>query len=372
MSGSGVQVAVNLLWCLPGRVGGSEEYLVRQLKGLGQLDHGFELTIYAPSDFAAAHPDVATLHRVVPSPLDGQRRSVRVAVEHTWLARRTRRAELVHHGGGTVPSGGGGPVVLTVHDLQYRTYPRYFSQVKRAYLGLTVPRSVRRAAVVAVPSSYVRGTVVASFAVPPERVVVVPHGMEPDLGADATPEADLRARFGLGDGPVIVYPAVTHPHKNHRFLLRLMAEHWTDPDLRLVLIGGRGAAEPELWNEIAALGLGDRVIRPGRVERNERDGLVKMARALVFPSEYEGFGAPVAEAMHLGTPVICSNAASLPEVVGDAGLVLPLELRAWAGALAAVEARRNELVGAGRARATRYTTVRSAEALLGAYRLAVG
>lgn len=372
MSGPRVQVAVNLLWCLPGRVGGSEDYLVRQLKGLGQLDHGFDVTLYVPRDFPAAHPDLAAMHRVVTSPVDGQRRPVRVGVEHTWLARQTRGADVVHHGGGTVPTGGGGPVVLTVHDLQYRTYPRYFSLVKRAYLGLSVPRSVRRAAVIAVPSAYVRGTVVASFAVPPERVVVVPHGMEPDLGVDATPEPVLRHRFGLGDGPVIVYPAVTHPHKNHRFLLRLMAEHWTDPDLRLVLIGARGAAEPDLWTEIARLGLGDRVVRPGRVERADRDGLLKMAHALVFPSEYEGFGAPVAEAMHLGTPVICSTAASLPEVVGDAGLVLPLESRAWADALATVEARRSELVGAGRARATRYTALRSAEALLGAYRLAMG
>jgi glycosyltransferase involved in cell wall biosynthesis len=372
VTGPAVQVAVNLTWCLPGRVGGSEEYLVRQLKGLSQIDHGFELTLFVPPGFARAHPDLAASHRLVPTPIDGHRRAVRIAMEYTWLARRTRPADLVHHGGGTVPGRGGRPVVLTVHDLQYRTYPRYFSLVKRAYLGATVPRSVRRAAVIAVPSSYVRGTVVAGFAIPPERVVVVPHGIEPDLGEQATPEADLRARFGLGEGPVLVYPAVTHPHKNHTFLLRLMATQWRDPDLRLVLIGGRGAAETQLWTDIQQMGLADRVLRPGRVDTTDRNGLLKMATALVFPSEYEGFGAPVAEAMHLGTPVICSDRASLPEVVGDAGLVLPLDLATWSTALDTVASRRAELQGAGQARATRYTTVRSAEALLGAYRLAMG
>jgi len=91
----------------------------------------------------------------------------------------------------------------------------------------------------------------------------------------------------------------------------------------------------------------------------------------VFPSEYEGFGAPVAEAMHLGVPVITSDRACLPEVVGDAGLVLPLDVRRWAVALAEVERRRHELVEAGRRRAGLYTTRRSGEALRDAYREAL-
>jgi hypothetical protein len=64
---------------------------------------------------------------------------------------------------------------------------------------------------------------------------------------------------------MIVYPAITHPHKNHRFLLELMARHWSDPELRLVLLGGRGAAEAEVQADIARLGLEHRVVRPGRV-----------------------------------------------------------------------------------------------------------
>lgn len=375
-----VEVAVNLLWCVPGQVGGSEEYLARQMLGLSELGHAFHPRLYVLEGFAQAHPELARRHELVVAPLDGRRRGLRVAAEHTWLARRVRDAALVHHGGGAAPlalplvAGSrrrSPPVVLTVHDLQFRTYPRYFSLAKRAYLRSVVPRAVRSAAVVTVPSSYVRGTVVSAWSVPPERVVVVPHGIEADLGRDATPEAELRERFGLGDSRIVVYPAVTHPHKNHRFLLRLLAERWTDPDLRLVLIGARGAAEAELWSEVSRLGLADRVVRPGRVSAADRDGLILMSRALVFPSEYEGFGAPVAEAMHLGVPVIASDRACLPEVVGDAGLVLPLDVDRWATALVQVERHRGELVGAGRTRAQRYTTERSAEALLHAYRVAM-
>ena len=124
----------------------------------------------------------------------------------------------MHHGGGTAPLRAQRPYVLTIHDLQFRTYPQYFSRLKRAYLGAVIPPSARRATVVTVPSDYVRDSVVAAYGVQPERVMVVPHGIEPALAADATPPAELRDRYHLGDGPVIVYPAMTHPHKRHYIL----------------------------------------------------------------------------------------------------------------------------------------------------------
>jgi glycosyltransferase involved in cell wall biosynthesis len=107
------------------------------------------------------------------------------------------------------------------------------------------------------------------------------------------------------------------------------------------------------------------------VPAGDRDGLLQIATAMVFPSEYEGFGAPVIEAMTLGAPVICSDRTCLPEVAGDAAIVLPLEADAWASALDDVVARRAELVAAGHARAASFTSKRSAEALLAAYSLAL-
>ena len=195
-----------------------------------------------------------------------------------------------------------------------------------------------------------------------ERVVVVPHGIEPALANEVTPADELRDRYGLGDGPIVVYPAITHPHKNHRFLLALMRERWTDPDLRLVLPGGVGAAEHEV-----AAATDPRVVRLGRVSPADRNGLLKMADALVFPSEYEGFGAPLIEAMALGAPVICSDATCIPGIVGDAALVLPLESDAWAGALVEVRRRRTELVAAGKIRALAFTSLASGAALAAAY-----
>jgi glycosyltransferase involved in cell wall biosynthesis len=365
-----IGVAVNLLWCVPGDVGGSEQYLVRQLLGLAARATSFEPTLYCVPSFVDAHPELARLFPMEAAAITGSSRPRRVVAEHSWLRRRTRDADIVHHGGGTAPMVGRRPIVLTIHDLQYLTHPEYLTPTKRRYLERVIPRSVGRAAVVAVPTEYVRRTVVDAYGADPDRVVVVPHGVESSLGADAPSPDDLRRRYGLGTGPLVVYPAITHPHKNHRFLLALMAEHWTDPDLRLVMLGGRGAAEAEVGADIDRLGLERRVVRPGRVSDADRDGLVAAADVLVFPSEYEGFGAPAVEAMALGTPVVCSDQPALAEVVGDAGLVLPLELDAWADALDVVAASAEALRAAGRTRAEAFTTERSGAALAGAYDLA--
>ncbi len=367
---SAVDVAVNLLWCVPGDVGGSEEYLVRQLIGLADQPACFVPTLYCLPAFVDAHPELASLYSMVTAGITGSERPRRVLSENTWLARRTRSADIVHHGGGTIPMIGGGPIVLTIHDLQYLTYPEYLTPTKLRYLKSAIPGSVRRSSVVAVPSEYVRSVIVDRFGKDPARVVVVPHGVEPDLGAAAPTEFALRRDYGLGSGPVLVFPAITHPHKGHRFLLEVMARHWADPDLRLVLLGGAGSADADVGRAIVELGLERRVVRPGRVPGPDRDGLIAMAEALVFPSEYEGFGAPVIEAMALGTPVICSDQPALAEVVGDAGLVLPRDGDAWAGALDDLASRRTMLVAAGRERARSFTAARSGAALAQAYQLA--
>lgn len=360
-------VLVNLLWCVPGEVGGSEEYLVRQLLGLAeQPEQRWALTAAIAHGMKAAHPELCNVATVIEPSFNSRNRVRRILGEATWLRRACTDAAVVHHGGGTAPLRAHKPYVLTIHDLQFRTYPQYFSRAKRAYLSSVIPRSVRRAAVVTVPSEYVRDSVIAAYGAAPERVLVVPHGIEPTLADEVTPSDELRDRYGLGRGPIVVYPAVTHPHKNHRFLLELMRVRWTDPDLRLVLPGGIGSAEHTI--EAAT---DRRVLRLGRVSAADRNGLLAMADAMVFPSEYEGFGAPLIEAMTLGTPVICSNATCMPDIVGNAGVVLPLELDAWGDALDEVRRRRNELVAAGHERALAFTSFASGAALADAYARAV-
>lgn len=362
-------VLVNLLWCVPGAVGGSEEYLVRQLLGLAeQPEPVFRPTVVAARGLPAAHPELARAADLVEPAFESHGRVRRIIGEATWLRRHTGDAALVHHGGGTAPFRAHRPYVLTIHDLQFRTYPEYFSRVKRTYLAQAIPPSARRATIVAVPSEYVRTSVIAAYRVDPARVMVVPHGIEPVGPDDVTPADELRRRYALGDGPIVVYPAVTHPHKQHRFLLRMMRDHWRDPDLRLVLTGGAGLAEDAVAADAAA---DARVRRLGRVPAADRNGLLAMACALVFPSQYEGFGAPLIEAMTLGAPVVCSDATCMPQIVGDAGVVLPLDPDAWADALDVVARRHDELVAAGHRRAADFTSRASGAALARVYERAL-
>ena len=360
-------VAVNLLWCVPGQVGGSEEYFVRQLLGLSEIHAPFDVTAFAPRGFSVAHPDVARSVRVVEVGNSCSNREVRVTLENTWLARQTRGFDLVHHGGGTLPSRGNTSTLLTIHDVQYLSYPHYFNAMKLRYLRNRVPSSVRRATCVATPTDYVRQSLGAAFGNEESRSFVVRHGIEPNIGASATSESELRSRFHLGDARILMFPAMTHPHKNHEFVLRLLAGPWSDKNLKLVMAGGHGLADTYVNQLINELGISDRAIRIGRVGANDRDGLIQMSEALVFPSMYEGFGAPIIEAMALGTPVIASNCASLPEVVGAAGLVLPLEEAAWANVLGEVSRRRVELIALGTTRAAEFTSAKSAEDLCIAY-----
>jgi len=364
---------MNLLWCVPG-VGGSEEYLVRQLLGLADIEHDYDIEVFAPLGFSQRQPKIASLYTIHEAPNDCSRRAVRIWLEHTWLAKKARGFSLVHHGGGTLPRRGNKSTLLTIHDIQWIDYPHYVSPVKLRYLRRVVPSSVRRASRVAVPSRFVADSLTNAFGTSSKKIGVVRHGLESDLSSVATDESVLRAKFSLGNGPVVVFPAITHPHKNHLFLLQLLVNGgsaWRDPSLRVVFAGSEGSQHAQVLSFIAEHDLGTRVVLPGRVSNEDRNGLLKMADAMVFPSEYEGFGAPVIEAMRMGAPIISSDRASLPGVIGDAGLVLPLTGEAWSDALDIVRQRREELVVLGHSRSQLFTAALSATDLVEQYRIAL-
>ena len=366
-----LDVAVNLLWLAPGRVGGSEQYLVRQLTGLPS-DSGIAPRLMCQRAFLSAHPDLAERYPTKAWSFDRDWRGMRILAEHTWLPARTLTADVVHHGGGTVPLAAPRPIVLTIHDVQYLAHPEYFSVGRRAYLRWMVPRSVRRAAVVAVPSDFVRRSVIDAFHVAPDRVVIVPHGVPDAAPVDAATTDAVRRRFGVATRPYLVYPAITHPHKGHAVLIDMMT--MLDGDFALVLMGGAGASEAEVRAAIGDRGLSGRVIRTGRLPDAERDALIAGAAALVFPSEYEGFGAPLVEAMTFDTPVVSSAQLAVREVVGDAAVLVSEDAaafgEAWAAAVGIALDRRDELVAAGRVRCRRFSLDASGRALAAAYRQA--
>ncbi len=369
-------VGINLLWLVPGEVGGSEQSTLATLRGLIDLrPDDLDLRLFVLPAFAAAHPDLVAAIQTEVSSVTGGSRVRRIVDESTWLARRSAALDLVHHAGGTVPARRPAPCVLTIHDLQPLEASATHSAIKRAYLARAVPVAVRAARRVAVPSAFVRGTVLDRLGTPTDKVVVIPHAVP--VRPSPTPAATLVARHAL-TGPVVLYAAVTYPHKDHRTLVQAFAQlRATRPDAVLVLPGGEGEAEGELRRLIDADldGLGRSVRRLGRVSEADLAGLLDLATVVAVPSRYEGFGLPALEAMAAGVPVVAADVAALPEVLGGAGvLVPPGDVAGWAAALERLLAdpdERSRLVRVGSERAAGHTAAANAGAFADLYRAAL-
>ncbi len=370
---------VNLLWLVPGVVGGSEDSVTDALRAVVDLDEAdLELRLAVLGSFPAAHQDLVERVGVEVNDLSGANKARRVLAEQTWLARTARRtgADVVHHAGGVAPLVAPGRSVLTIHDLQPLDLPGNFSRTKRAYITSMIGRSARAAAVVCVPSEFTRGRVVELLGVEPEKVRVVPwfvHGPRPERSGSSVGS-------GSDDPPVpaapyFLYPAITYPHKQHRLLLdafSLVARE--DPSVTLVLAGGEGQCEADVRARVTALGLDDRVRRTGRVSRDRLEALYSGAAAVVVPSNYEGFGLPALEAMVRGCPVVAAAAGSLPEVVAPSDLVDAADVTAWAAAMQSVLAlsplERAERISQGHELAARFSPRRTGTDLVAAYRAA--
>ena len=372
VSSVGMRIGVNLLFVEPGAVGGSEALLTNLVRAVGATGH--DLVVAAMRGFRSAHPDIESFAEVVEVPWRANHPPVRIVAENSWLAAMARRRHLdvVHHGVGTAPFVKALPTVVTLHDIQYRHYPEYFHPAKLAWLRANVPFVVRHSEVVTVPSHFVREDVLAAFDPNPDRIVVVPFGSE-GLLAPSAGAAAVRERHRL-ERPFFFFPGRSYPHKNHRFLVEAFAPLASRADL--VLTGPPGPRDAEIAETAARLGVAGAVRRIGLVSRPELAALYESAEALAWPSRFEGFGVPVLEAMTAGCPVVASRATAIPEVVGDAGILLsPDDTPGWTEALDGLlsdPGLRSELVRRGRERLKEFSWERSGVLQVAAYRQAVG
>jgi glycosyltransferase involved in cell wall biosynthesis len=365
------KVGINLLWMVPGVVGGSETYATRLLRGLAERSTAFDYTIFALPQFADAHPDLAKTFKIAYAPVTGHWRSFRIAGENSWLVAQCRRRNiaLVHHAGGTVPAIRTPRPVLTIHDLQYLYYPEYFTRAKLKYLRVMVPRSAEAARLILTPSEFTRRTVIERLNIDPNFVVVVPHGISPhehrEHMTNVRDEYDIR-------GPYFLYPAITYPHKNHLVLVEAFAEVLeSHRDTTLVLTGAKGSMEVRINSEISNLGISANVKRLGYIPSHHLDALYHEAVAMCFPSRFEGFGAPILEAMGRSCPVIAADATALPEVVADAGRLLsPDNADHWAQAMSDLlvdSELRSRMAKAGLERAREFSWTTAADILEDSY-----
>ena len=215
------------------------------------------------------------------------------------------------------------PSVYQPWDLQHVHYPQFFSARDLTIRDLWYRAFCRQASAVCVQAEWTRNDLIASYAVPAQKIAVVPWGSP--FEAYTAPSIEVRQatkrKFQLPQ-QFLIYPAVTWPHKNHAVLLRALAllkdEHQCK--IPLYLTGAATAAQAELKQLTIALGIADQVHWLGFVSSDELQSLFATATALVFPSLFEGFGLPILEAFQSRLPVLSSNATVLPEIAQEGAL----------------------------------------------------
>jgi glycosyltransferase involved in cell wall biosynthesis len=230
-------------------------------------------------------------------------------------------------------------VVVTVHDLLFEHEPGFFSPPLLALLKREIPRSVAAADRIVAVSEWTRRDLMATYNVPSDLIRVVPQALRPIF----------RHKIGKGEiqrilrcfslrQPYLLTLSNHAPHKNTLFAVKAFAR-WIkrsgNADCRLVIAGGGPAPQApiDLVEESRALGIEDRVAVIGRVDDAYLPALYAGAKAFLFPSLFEGWGLPPLEAIAMGTPAVVSDRGALPEAVGEAGIVLPLDEEGWVAAI---------------------------------------
>ena len=358
------------------RSAGINWYIYHLLQNLDSPD--FDFTVFLSDQRARQY---FRRFRLVESRLPTHKPLARIAWEQFVqpLALRQSRIELLHALAFAGPLVNSIPWVVTVYDLSFVRYPQSFNAANRTYLTWAVRHSVQHADRVIAISASTKRDLVTYFGAAPDKVTVVYCGSDPIFSPSQNPKEIemLRARYHLPE-KMILHVGTIEPRKNIVRLLRAFARAKRAARLphRLALIGARGWKYAEVDAVIEQEGIAGDVIFAGYVPQDELPLWYRAADLFVYPSLYEGFGLPPLEAMASGTPVITSNAASLPEVVGDAAIVVaPEDESALADAIVhALEdcAQRDEMRARGLAQAAKFSWARAARETTMIYRAILG
>jgi glycosyltransferase involved in cell wall biosynthesis len=315
---------------------GNETYAANLIEALAEIDQHNRYTLYvtraeAVERFTARWPNFSVRRTLPHSPL--------VRIPLTLAAELRRRPVDVLHVQYTAPPFAPCPVVATIHDLSFEHLPDTFKRRSRLQLRLTVRRTARAAAHVIAPSQFTARDLISTYAIRPERLSVIPLAASERFAPASAAEVErVRRRYQLGDEYILAVGSI-QPRKNLTRLVRAYAAlraarpHAKLP--QLVLAGKKAWLYDETLRAVTTSGAAADVLLPGYVPEADLPALYTGALCFAYPSYFEGFGLPPLEAMRCGTPVVAGDRTSLPEVVGDAGLLVdPFDEAAIAAALA--------------------------------------
>lgn len=371
LPGAPLHIAIDASRVTVARRTGTEHYALRLIRALVALESPHRFTLYfrdTPAPGLLPEADrVGGRARCRVIPLRRLWTHIRFAAA-LWADRPDVTFVPAH----TLPIFFPGRAVVTVHDLGYRRFPEAHPRTERLYLDLTTRFSARRARRILADSQATRDDLTDLYRIDPGKIVIAYPGVEGISRADSEAIAAARTRYGI-PACYFLFLGTIQPRKNIRRLAEAFARYIEltgDAEAALVLAGKPGWLIDPARDVLAALpeAVQGRIILAGYVADADVSGLYSGALALVFPSLYEGFGFPVLEAMRCETPVLCANTSSLPELAGDAALLVdPLDVAAMAAGMARLArepALRAELAARGRQQAAAFTWERAARAAL--------
>lgn len=354
------RIGVNALYLIPGGVGGTEIYLRELLAALATIDTVNDYFVFTNLETGQdLTPRQANFHWKQQA-VHATKRPHRILWEQTVLPLEASRYRLdvMFNPGFTAPLLAPCAAVTTFHDLQHKRYPEYFRWFDLPFWKFLLWAAAHRSKRLIAVSEATRTDLLHFYKRRPERIVVIPHGVNPEFFTLDRSKTE----------PYLLCVSTLHVHKNIERLVRAYASKPRAE--KLVLAGLRGFRTPEIEALIAELGVGDRVTIPGWLPRAELMQLYARAHAFIYPSTFEGFGMPILEAMAAAIPVACSDIPVLREVAGEAALFFdPLEEGAIAAGLDRITADvelRSKLATAGPERARPFTWQKTAEKTLAA------
>lgn len=322
-----MRIGVNLLYLVPGRVGGTEYYARSLLDALAAQDAANEYLVFVNREAANLPLPTSPNFRRVVCNVAGKSRAARYAWEQFVLPIQMiiLRLDLVHSLGYVGPIAARCPHIVTIHDVNYVAQRDTMHWGKRLVLGFFVRLTARRADHVLTVSKFSKAQLITYIpGIDAQRITVTPGaathapraGSEPDVGAE---QNGLRCPFVLAFGSLSA-------HKNIPRLIEAFGRVASSIPHSLVIVG-HVADHGELLDAVRRAGVKGRVVFTGYVPDERVQSLLESADLFVFPSLYEGFGLPVLDAQALGVPVACSTAGSLPEVAGEGALYFnPLDV----------------------------------------------
>lgn len=334
-------------------------------QSLARLHTDHEYVLLSPFDF----PFEATNGH--PKNLNKHFFPVRSVFRKWWLAGlpamlQISPMDLFHGTNYCIPVYAPCPTVVTIHDLSLFTQPHTHEAANVARGKRRMPLMARRATAIIAPSEWTKRETIEHLGIRPEKIRVIHEAARDELSPLAPDQCQPVLDRHQIRRPYLLYVGTIEPRKNLLTLIRAYDDlvRTTEHKPQLVLAGGRGWLCDEVFELVERLKLGDQVRFTGYVDDADLPALYSAAQAFLYPSLYEGFGLPPLEAMACGAPVVASNASSLPEVVGEAGLTHdPNDAQALTRAVASLlddASRRDHFIRAGFKQASRFSWDRAA------------